>query len=134
MRHVVVLSLLIAGCAREAPVEVAEPDLALYRTRLLNGVLVFGTLVREQECLMLVDENGVRYGTAWPVERTRWDAAAGRLIVGETSAAPGEEVAAAGGVEELGLHPEQRMVRQPNPECIGDRFLFATGFVPDDRE
>jgi hypothetical protein len=99
---------------------------------MLAGASFEGELTLDGQCLFLETPGGTIYGTAWPAERTIWDAAGHQLIVGDAAAPIGTHVEVGAEIAHLDDNRADAFVVAPLPECRGDSFLLAEGFASVD--
>ena len=102
--------------------------------RFLAGALFEGRLLLDGQCLLLETSDGTIYGTAWPADRTLWDAEDFQLIVGDMAAPIGSRVELGAELAHLDDTVPDVFVVEPERECRGDAFLLVEGFVAIDDE
>lgn len=120
-----------SGCADPEP-PALPPKIALYPVRHLTGALHEGRLILDGQCLFLETTEGTIYGTAWPANRTLWDAEDFQLIVGDMAAPIGARVELGAELAHLDDTIPDVFVVEPDRECRGDSFLLVEGFVAID--
>ncbi len=121
------LLVLVAGlfgaCSDDSDSDSGSP-LALYRgTPNADDALLSGKLVLDGRCLYVEATDGTRSFVALPEVAAKWDSKAGRLVMGDRSAKPGDQVGFGGGFP--GTLNQMDWDAAPDDSCDTSRAFVA---------